>query len=65
MNPSFRFYAFVLMLAASALSLQGCATQGTPSPAISLDEPVQAQSLPEPPKPVEVVEVPRVLPMTA
>ena len=63
MNPSFRFYAFVLTLAASVLSLQGCATKGTPPPIISLDEPVQAQPLPEPPKPVEVVEVPKVLPM--
>lgn len=65
MNPSFRFYAFVLTLAASVLSLQGCATKGTPPPVISLDEPVQAQPLPEPPKPVEVVEVPKVLPMPA
>ena len=65
MNQSFRFYPFVLMLAASALSLQGCATKGTPPPAISLDEPVQAKPLPEPPKPVEVVEVPKVLPMPA
>lgn len=65
MNPSFRFYAFVLTLAASVLSLQGCATKGTPPPAISLDEPVQAQPLPEPPKPVEVVEVPKVLLMPA
>lgn len=63
MNQSFRFYAFVLMLAASALSLQGCATKCTPPPAISLDEPIQAQPLPESPKPVEVVEVPKVLPM--
>ena len=61
MNLSFRIYAFVLTLA----SLSGCATQGTPPPAISLDEPVQAPPLPEPPKPVEVVEVPRVLPMPA
>ncbi|AYH44705.1 P-type conjugative transfer protein TrbG [Azoarcus sp. DN11] len=65
MNQSFRFYAFVLTLAASVLSLQGCATKGVPSPIISLDEPVQAQPLPEPPKPVEVVEVPKVLPMPA
>ncbi|MDR9836727.1 P-type conjugative transfer protein TrbG [Herbaspirillum huttiense] len=65
MNQSFRFYVFVLMLAASAMSLQGCATKGTPPPAISLDEPVQAQPLPDPPKPVEVVEVPKVLPMPA
>ncbi|WP_309245826.1 P-type conjugative transfer protein TrbG [Burkholderia pseudomallei] len=39
--------------------------QGKPPPRISLDEPVQAQPLPEPPKPVEVVEVPNVLPMPA
>jgi type IV secretory pathway VirB9-like protein len=28
----------------------GCATQGKPPPSISLDEPVQAQPLPEPPR---------------
>ncbi len=61
MNQSFRFYAFVLALAV----LSGCATQGTPPPVISLDEPVQAQPLPEPPKPIEVLEVPKVLPMPA
>jgi len=61
MNQSFRFYVFVLTLAA----LSGCASQGTPPPHISLDEPVRAQLLPEPPKPVEVVEVPKVLPMPA
>lgn len=65
MNQTFRFYAFVLMLAGSALSLQGCATKGTPPPVISLDEPVQALPLPEPPRPVEVVEVPKVPPMPA
>jgi len=61
MNLSFRFYALPLMLAA----LAGCATQGKPPPVISLDEPVQAQPLPEPPTPVEVVAVPEVLPMPA
>jgi P-type conjugative transfer protein TrbG len=61
MNLSFRFYAFVLTLAA----LSGCASQGKPPPTISLDESVQAQPLPELPKPVEVVEVPKVLPMPA
>lgn len=61
MNLSLRCYAFVLTLA----SLSGCATHGKSSPTISLDEPVQAQALPEPPKPVEVVEVPKVLPMPA
>jgi len=64
MNLSFRFYAFVLTVAATS-SLLGCASQGKPSPHISLDEPVQAHVLPEPPKPVEVVEVPKVLPMPA
>ena len=42
------------------LTLAGCATQGKP-PSISLDEPVQAQPLPEVPKPVEVVTVPEPL----
>jgi len=59
MKPSFRFYAFPLIL----LVLSGCATQGKPPPAISLDEPVLAHPLPEPPLPVEVVAVPEVLPM--
>ncbi|MCG9036388.1 hypothetical protein, partial [Laribacter hongkongensis] len=63
MNLSFRFYAFVMVLAATTSALLGCASQGKPPPAISLDEPVQAQVLPEPPKPLEVVEVPKVLPM--
>lgn len=65
MNPSFRFYAFVLTLVVTTSSLLGCASQGKPPPRISLDEPVQAQPLPEPPKAVEVVEVPKVLPMPA
>ncbi|MBB3014195.1 P-type conjugative transfer protein TrbG [Cupriavidus alkaliphilus] len=65
MKLYFRFYAFVLMATATILSLLGCATQGKPPPSISLDEPVQAQPLPEPPTPVEVVEVPKVLPMPA
>lgn len=59
MNLPFRFYALPLLL----FALSGCATQGKPPPTISLDEPVQAQPLPEPPMPVEVVEVPTVLPM--
>ncbi|WP_312903685.1 P-type conjugative transfer protein TrbG [Stutzerimonas nitrititolerans] len=52
-------------LSAVILALAGCATQGKPAPRISLDEPVQAQPLPEPPKPIAVVEVPKVLPMPA
>ncbi len=61
MNLSFRSYAFATTL----VVLSGCATQGKPPPRISLDEPVQAQPLPEPPRPVEVVAVPKVLPMPA
>jgi type IV secretion system protein TrbG len=47
------------------LVLAGCATQGKPPPAISLEEPVAvaAQQLPEPPRPIEVVEVPKPLPL--
>ncbi len=47
------------------LVLAGCGTQGKPPPAISLDEPVAvaAQQLPEPLKPIEVVEVPKPLPL--
>ncbi|TAM83244.1 MAG: P-type conjugative transfer protein TrbG [Candidimonas sp.] len=44
-------------------ALSGCATQGKPPPAISLDHPVQAEPLPEPAKPVAVVEVPKPLPL--
>lgn len=61
MKLSLRFYASVLMLAI----ISGCASHGKSPPSITLDEPVQAQPLPEPPKPVEVVEVPKVLPMPA
>ncbi|MED5500626.1 MAG: P-type conjugative transfer protein TrbG [Pseudomonadota bacterium] len=61
MKPFSRFYALPLTL----LVLSGCTTQGKPPPAISLDDAVQAQPLPEPPKPVEVVPVPEVLPMPA
>ena len=59
MNDLFRKSALPVIL----LALAGCA-QGKP-PTISLDEPVQAQPLPEPPAPVEVVAVPEVLPMPA
>ncbi|MBK3752855.1 P-type conjugative transfer protein TrbG [Pseudomonas aeruginosa] len=59
MNLSFYKSALPLVL----LALAGCSSQGKPPPRISLDEPVRAQPLPEPPKPVEVVAVPKVLPM--
>lgn len=59
MSPTFRLYVLPAMLIA------GCATQGTPPPTIELDEPVRAQRLPDPPAPVEVVEVPKPLPLPA
>ena len=65
MNDLFRKSALPVMLLASTVLFSGCATQGKPPPSISLDEPVQAQPLPEPPAPVEVVAVPEVLPMPA
>lgn len=37
-----RFYAFPLI----TLMLAGCATQGKPPPVIPLDEPVEAQFIP-------------------
>ena len=62
MNDLFRISVLPVILLAF---LSGCATQGKPPPSISLDEPVQAQPLPEPPAPVEVVAMPQVLPMPA
>ncbi|AOW14030.1 P-type conjugative transfer protein TrbG [Hydrogenophaga crassostreae] len=59
-NPTQRMLFSAIAVAAT---LMGCASQGTPPPVIPLDEPVMAQPLPEPPKPVEVVAVPQVLPM--
>ena len=61
MMPSLRFYVFPLAL----LALAGCASQGKPPPAISLDEPVQAELLPEPLSPVEVIAVPEPLALPA
>lgn len=61
MMPSLRFYAFPLTL----IALAGCATQDKLPPAISLDEPVQAELLPEPPSPVEVIAVPEPLALPA
>ncbi|NIJ84895.1 type IV secretion system protein VirB9 [Xanthomonas arboricola] len=61
MNAFFRTSVLPMIL----LALAGCATHGKSPPAISLDEPVQAQPLPEPPKPLQVVAVPKVLPMPA
>ena len=55
----------IVVCLALAATLAGCASQGVLPPVIPLDEPVMAQPLPEPPKPVEVVAVPQVLPMPA
>ena len=65
MNDLLRTSALPLILLASVVLFSGCATRGEPPPVVSLDEPVavQAQPLPEPPAPVEVVAVPEVLPM--
>ncbi len=61
MNAHFCKSALPAILLASTVLFTGCATQGKPPPSISLDEPVQAQALPEVPKPVEVVSVPEPL----
>jgi len=65
MNARFRKSALPVILLASTLLSAGCATHGKPPPTIALDEPVQAQPLPEPPKSIEVVAIPQVLPMPA
>lgn len=61
MKPTLHISVLVSLLAA----ITGCATQGKPPPAITLDEPVAAQVLPELPKPIEVVAVPEPLPLPA
>lgn len=59
MKTSINAIAILSLLA----TLAGCATQGRAPPTISLDEPVKAEPLPEPSKPVAVVEVPKLLPL--
>ncbi|WP_298729812.1 P-type conjugative transfer protein TrbG [uncultured Pseudomonas sp.] len=61
MNVDFSKCTLPLIL----LALAGCATQGKPAPRITLDEPVAAQMLAEPPKPIEVVAVPEPLALPA
>lgn len=65
MNSFNRNSTLQLMLLPLVALISGCATHGKPPPDISLDESVQAELLPEPPAPVEVVAVPEVLPMPA
>lgn len=61
MKPQSHISVFPLIV----LALAGCAAQQKPPPVIVLDEPVAvaAQPLPEPPKPIEVVEVVKPLPL--
>ncbi|MEB2349612.1 MAG: P-type conjugative transfer protein TrbG [Comamonadaceae bacterium] len=65
MNALFRKSSLPVLLLASTVLFSGCATQGKPPPVISLDEPAQAQPLPEPPAPVEAVAVPEPLALPA
>ncbi|MDT4806403.1 P-type conjugative transfer protein TrbG [compost metagenome] len=57
------------MLLSLALALPGvfagCAGHNEPPPVITLEEPVQAHPLPEPPTPIEVVAVPQPLALPA
>lgn len=56
---------YMVTLLSLVAALSGCASHGKPPPTISLDEPVQAQPLPDPPKPIEVVAVPEPLALPA
>jgi P-type conjugative transfer protein TrbG len=50
-------------IGALAILASGCATTAKPPPEISLDQPIAAKAIPEPPKPVTVVAVPQPLPL--
>lgn len=63
MKTKIRIYALPLILSVAVASVTGCATHGKPPPDITLDESVAAHALAEPPKPIEVVEVPKLLPL--
>ena len=63
MKTQIRIYALPLILSVTVATVTGCATHGQPPPDITLDEYVAAHALPEPPKPIEVVEVPKLLPL--
>jgi type IV secretion system protein VirB9 len=52
-----------LLLSATLVTVSGCASHGTPPPDITLDAPIAAHALPELPKPIEVVAVPKLLPL--
>ena len=55
MKPQIRTYALPFVMIATLATITGCATHGKPPPTITLDEPVAAQLMPEPSKPIEVV----------
>ena len=59
MKTSLNLFICPLLLA----MLAGCASHEPP--VIALDDPVEAQRLPEPPKPIEVVEMPKPLALPA
>ena len=63
MNVHIRIVVLPWILLTVLVTAAGCATPGTPPPAITLDEPIAAQKLPEPPNPIEVVEMPKPLPL--
>jgi P-type conjugative transfer protein TrbG len=63
MKIQIHIYALPLILSVTLATVTGCATHGQPPPDITLDEPVAAHVLPEPPKSIEVVEVPILLPL--
>ena len=63
MKTQIRTYALPLILSVALATVTGCATHGQPPPDITLDESVAAHALAEPPKPIEVVEVPKLLPL--
>jgi P-type conjugative transfer protein TrbG len=50
-------------ICALAILASGCATTAKPPPEITLDEPIAARALVEPPKPITVVAVPQPLPL--
>ncbi|WCM99609.1 P-type conjugative transfer protein TrbG [Acidovorax sp. GBBC 1281] len=65
MKSSLCIHVWPSLMMAAAVTLAGCASQGKPPPTITLDEPVAAQAMPEPPTPIEVVAVPEPLALPA
>ncbi|MGQ0699970.1 P-type conjugative transfer protein TrbG [Panacagrimonas sp.] len=59
MKAVFRIYGLAVIL----IGVCGCASHGTPPPAITLNEPGPAEPIPEVPKPIKVIEIPKPLPL--